>query len=64
MPCLVRVTLGIATYNRDPYLADAIRSGLSQDFSDLEVLVVVDGSTNPKVDEVLAVPAASPVGLL
>ncbi len=42
-----RVTLGIATYNRDTYLAEAIDSGLSQDYESLEVLVVVDGSTNP-----------------
>jgi glycosyltransferase involved in cell wall biosynthesis len=49
-----RVTLGIATYNRDAYLAAAIRSGLEQDYADLEVLVVVDGSTNPAIDEVLA----------
>ena len=48
-----RVTLGIATYNRDRYLAQAIRSCLDQDFASLEVLVVVDGSTNPRIDEVL-----------
>jgi glycosyltransferase involved in cell wall biosynthesis len=49
-----RVTLGIATYNRDTYLREAVESGLRQDFEDLEVLVVLDGSTNPKIDEVLA----------
>jgi glycosyltransferase involved in cell wall biosynthesis len=49
-----RVTLGIATYNRHDYLAAAIRSALEQDFSDLEVLVVLDGTTNPRTDEVLA----------
>src|ERR1700760_2133206 len=48
-----RVTLGIATYNRDTYLAEAIRSGLAQDFTDLEVLVVADGSTTPAIDTVL-----------
>ena len=48
-----RVTLGIATYNRHDYLAEAIRSALDQDFSDLEVLVVLDGTTNPQTDEVL-----------
>jgi len=51
---LPRVTLGIATYNRDTYLADAIRSGLEQDLSGFEVLVVADGSTNPEIDRVLA----------
>jgi glycosyltransferase involved in cell wall biosynthesis len=49
-----RVTLGIATFNRHTYLADAIRSALSQDFADLEVLVVLDGTTNPATEEVLA----------
>jgi cellulose synthase/poly-beta-1,6-N-acetylglucosamine synthase-like glycosyltransferase len=42
-----RVTLGIATYNRDTYLEAAIRSSLDQDFDALEVLVVLDGTTNP-----------------
>jgi glycosyltransferase involved in cell wall biosynthesis len=49
-----RVTLGIATYDRDTYLAAAIRSGLEQDFTDLEVLVVLDGTTNPATEAVLA----------
>ncbi|HYZ80803.1 MAG TPA: glycosyltransferase, partial [Solirubrobacteraceae bacterium] len=48
-----RVTLGIATYNRHVYLAEAIRSCLDQDYRDLEVLVVVDGSTNLAIDEIL-----------
>ena len=49
-----RVTLGIATYNRHTYLAQAIDSCLGQDYDSLEVLVVVDGSTNPQIDQVLA----------
>ncbi len=49
-----RVTLGIATYNRDTYLAEAIASCLTQDYDDFEVLVVVDGSTNPAIDELIA----------
>ncbi|MBI5106724.1 MAG: glycosyltransferase, partial [Solirubrobacterales bacterium] len=48
-----RVTLGVATYERDTYLAEAVGSCLAQDFDDLEVLVVVDGSRNPRIDEVL-----------
>jgi glycosyltransferase involved in cell wall biosynthesis len=55
-----RVTLGIATYNRHDYLAEAIRSALDQDFSDLEVLVVLDGTTNPQTDEVLQAFADEP----
>jgi glycosyltransferase involved in cell wall biosynthesis len=55
-----RVTLGIATYNRHDYLAEAIRSALDQDFTDLEVLVVLDGTTNPQTNEVLASFAGEP----
>ncbi len=55
-----RVTLGIATYNRHDYLAEAIRSALDQDFTDLEVLVVLDGTTNPQTDEVLGTFAGEP----
>jgi hypothetical protein len=50
MSSLVPVSLGIPTYDRDPYLADAIRSGLSRDF--------------PLADLPVAVPEASPVCLL
>jgi len=48
-----RVTLGIATFDRDTYLAEAIASALAQDYGDFEVLVVDDGSTNPRIAEVL-----------
>src|SRR5213079_113939 len=46
-----RVTLGIATYERDTYLAEAIASCLNQDF---DVLVVLDGGRNPRVEDVVA----------
>ncbi len=49
-----RVTIGIPTYERDTYLAQAIASALAQDYSDIEVLVVLDGGSNPRVDEVVA----------
>ncbi len=49
-----RVTLGIATHNRDTYLAAAIASCLEQDHGSFEVLVVLDGTTNPAVERVLA----------
>ena len=49
-----RVTLGIATFNRDAYLQEAVASSLAQDYDSFEVLVVDDGSTNPAVGEVLA----------
>src|SRR3954449_11340754 len=48
-----RVTLGIATYNRDTYLGEAIDSCLAQDYADFEVLVVVDGPGTPEIDAVL-----------
>ena len=48
-----RVTLGIATFNRETYLAQAISSALDQDYEDFEVLVVDDGSTNPAIEQVL-----------
>ncbi len=48
-----RVTLGIATFNRDTYLAEAVESALSQDYEDFELLLVVDGSTNPAIEDVL-----------
>lgn len=49
-----RVTLGIATYNRDTFLAEAIESCLAQEYESLEVLVVLDGSTNPRIDEIVS----------
>ncbi len=55
-----RVTLGIATYNRDAYLAEAIESCLAQDYPALEVLIVLDGSDNPRVDQVVQRYAADP----
>ncbi len=48
-----RVTLGIATYQRDTYLAEAIASGLAQGYGDFELLVVCDGSSNPAIGEIL-----------
>ena len=49
-----RVTLGVATYERDTYLAEAVASCLRQTYDDLEVLVVLDGGRNPNVEQVLA----------
>jgi len=48
-----RVTLGIATYERDTYLREAIVSCLDQTYRDLEVLVVLDGGRNPRVDAIV-----------
>jgi glycosyltransferase involved in cell wall biosynthesis len=40
------VTVGIPFYNEERYLADAIRSILAQSFSDFELVLVDDGSTD------------------
>jgi len=55
-----RVTLGIATYRRHDYLAEAIDSCLKQTYDDLEVLVVVDGPGTPEIDAILDARADNP----
>src|SRR4051812_14681865 len=49
-----RGPLGVATYERDTYLAEAVASCLRQTYDDLEVLVVLDGGSNPNIERVLA----------
>jgi hypothetical protein len=41
-----RVTVLVATYNDEPYLAAAIDSVLAQTFADFELLIVVDAATD------------------
>ncbi|MDP4148560.1 MAG: glycosyltransferase [Bacteroidota bacterium] len=41
-----RVTMLMPAYNAGKYIAEAIRSVLAQDFSDFELLIVDDGSTD------------------
>lgn len=45
-----RVTVLLATYNDEPFLAAAVDSVLAQTFSDFELLVVIDASTDRSRD--------------
>src|SRR6516165_8537489 len=47
------VSVSLVTYNHERYIGAAIRSVLGQTFSDLEVVVVDDGSTD-RTPEVIA----------
>jgi len=40
------VTVTMTTYNHEKYIGEAIESVLAQTFSDIEVVVVNDGSTD------------------
>ena len=48
-----RVTFGVATYERDAYLHEAIASCLNQTYEDLEALVVLDGGRNPRASRTI-----------
>ena len=47
-----KVSVIIPTYNRLPMLKEAVESVLAQDFEDLELIVVDDGSTDGTADEI------------
>lgn len=46
-PALPRVSVGLVHYNRPNYLKQAIDSLLAQDYPNLQVILVDDGSTQP-----------------
>lgn len=60
MSATPRVTLGIATYQRHDYLAEAVDSCLSQTYGALEVLVVVDGAGSAEIDAILTERSSNP----
>lgn len=47
-----KVTVFIPVYNREQYVGEAIESILAQTFSDFEILLVDDGSTDHSVDTI------------
>ena len=51
-----RVTIGIPTINRSQLAMRAIRSALAQTYSDIEVIVSDDASTDDTVERVRAIP--------
>jgi glycosyltransferase involved in cell wall biosynthesis len=48
-----RVSVVVPCYNLGPYLAEAVDSVLAQSFTDFEILIVDDGSTDPATKAVL-----------
>lgn len=51
----VKVTVLMTLYNKGPYVAEAIHSILTNTFTDLELLVVDDGSTDGGLEKVKAI---------
>lgn len=49
------ISIGIPVYNAEPYLADAIRSVFAQSYSDWELIIVDDGSSDRSLDVAMAI---------
>lgn len=49
------ISIGIPVYNAEPYLADAIRSVFAQSYSDWELIIVDDGSTDRSLDIAMSI---------
>lgn len=54
-PSNPRITVLMTLYNKGPYVVDALRSVLASTFTDMEVLVVDDASTDGGFEQVLSV---------
>ena len=62
MTAIPRVSAVVAAYNTEPYVGDTVRSVLSQTFTDLELIVVDDGSTDRTAQVALAAIGDDPRG--
>lgn len=49
------ISIGIPVYNAEPYLADAIRSVFAQSYSDWELIIIDDGSTDQSLDIAMSI---------
>lgn len=58
----MKVSIITCTWNSEPYIADSIRSVLSQDYPDIEYIFVDGGSTDGTLERIAAIPR--PVKLL
>jgi len=52
-PAIPKVSVVCAFYNRPDHIRETVDSLLAQDLDDIEVLIINDGSPNPRVREIL-----------
>jgi len=54
---MTRVSIIIPCYNAGDFLHEAVESALAQTHADIEIIIVDDGSTDPRTNEILQVAA-------